>query len=96
MTLDDSNKDLAAYLRNRSIEICLDNDCCVAGAGIDVHYCDSYAYITAQGVLLDICQPDYFVGSSHPVAAISLPWEGSSVELVDEVNDQIEEGEHND
>lgn len=74
---------LAQYLQNRSREICQLNNCTE-----DEHVCESYAYITKDFQLLAVCQCDYFQGSSKPVAAISLPWNGSQKELEDEVKDQ--------
>ena len=77
---------LAQYLRMRSCEICCDNGC----KG-DEHNCESYAYITASMQLLDICQSDYFQGSSKPVAAIPLPWTGGMRELKQAVADDCYE-----
>ena len=74
---------LAQYLKQRSKEICADNECTE-----DEHNCGSYAYITKDGDLLDICIPDYFQGSSEPYAAIPLPWDGAQEELDDEVAEQ--------
>ena len=71
---------LASYLRQRSKEICADNRCTA-----DEHQCESYAYIAADGRLLDICMPDYFQGSSQPYATIPLPWTGRQDELDEEV-----------
>lgn len=75
---------LAQYLKQRSKEICADNECTE-----DEHNCESYAYITKDGDLLDICIPDYFQGSSKPYAAIPLPWSGTQEELDDEVVQQM-------
>jgi hypothetical protein len=74
--------ELAEYLKRRSNEICADNGCTD-----DEHHCESYAYISKDG-LLDICASDYFQGSSKPHAAISLPWIGTGDELKEEVYDQ--------
>ena len=74
----------AQYLRKQSKEICQMNGC-----ANDEHNCGSYAYITKDGQLLDVCYPDYFQGSSEPVAAISLPWSGSQKELEREIADQL-------
>jgi hypothetical protein len=38
--------------------------------------------------LLDICASDYFQGHSGPYAAIPLPWNGTQVELREEVLNQ--------
>ena len=73
---------LAQYLRKRSKEICLDNECTE-----DEHKCESYAYITKKGSLLDICYPDYFQGHSGSYAAIGLPWSGSQRELMRQVKE---------
>ena len=61
-------KDILCYIRERQIQICIDNSC-----KDDVHNCESYAYISENYQLLDICLPDYFQGSNKPYAAISLP-----------------------
>src|SRR5215472_11845336 len=61
----------ARYLRQRSKEICGDNQCTV-----DEHHCESYAYFDESHRLLDICLPDYFAGHNGEVAAIPLPWTG--------------------
>ncbi len=79
---------LAAYLRKRSKEICADNGCTE-----DEHKCESYAYVNSDGQLLDICCSDYFQGSSKPVAAISLPWDGTQAELDNEIAEQTFEEE---
>lgn len=74
---------LSAYLTKRSAEICRDNDCTEAE-----HHCESYAYIDADGGLLDICYPDFFQGCSRPYAAIPLPWSGTPEELAEEIAEQ--------
>jgi hypothetical protein len=74
---------LAQYLKQRSKEICKDNNCTE-----DNHNCESYAYITNDGQLLDICYPDFFQGSSKPHAAISLPWNGTQKELMEQIKEQ--------
>ena len=74
----------AQYLRKQSKEICQMNGCTK-----DEHKCESYAYLTKDGQLLDVCYPDYFQGSSEPVAAISLPWSGSQKDLEREIADQL-------
>lgn len=73
---------LAKYLKKRSAEICHDNGCW----GND-HNCESYAYITKCGELLDICSSDLFQGHGGPYAAISLPWSGSQKELMRQVRE---------
>ena len=74
---------ISQYLTQRSKEICADNECTD-----DEHNCESYAYITKDGNLLDVCASDYFQGSSEPVAAIPLPWNGTQEELDDEIAEQ--------
>ena len=74
---------LAQYLKQRSKEICVDNECTE-----DEHNCGSYAYITKDGDLLDVCIPDFFQGSGELYAAIPLPWDGTQAELDDEVAEQ--------
>ena len=78
----------AQYLRKRSAEICQDNSC-----KEDDHNCESYAYFNEAGQLLDICASDFFQGHSGPVAAISLPWDGTQDELDKEIEEQIAEYE---
>jgi len=72
----------AEYLEKRSVEICFDNKCTD-----DNHKCESYAYVSKDGDLLDICASDYFQGSSAPHAAIPLPWIGTGEELKKQVED---------
>ena len=74
---------ISQYLIQRSKEICADNECTD-----DEHNCESYAYITKDGNLLDVCTSDYFQGSSEPVAAIPLPWNGTQEELDAEIAEQ--------
>ena len=74
---------LAQYLTERSKEICADNECTE-----DEHNCGSYAYITKDGDLLNICSPDYFQGFGEPYAAIPLPWNGTQEDLDDEISEQ--------
>ena len=76
---------LARYLRQRSKEICRDNECG------EEHNCESYAYIDGEMNLLDLCGSDYFQGTSKPHAAISLPWCEFGGELLDAVLDQCAE-----
>lgn len=71
---------MAEYLAERSKGICRDNGCTE-----DQHQCESYAYFSQTGLLLDVCISDFFQGSSGPVAAISLPWSGTQVELDEEI-----------
>lgn len=79
---------LAEYLQERSAEICRDNSCDIEA---DDHNCESYAYITANYELIDLCLPDYFQGWDKPYAAIALPWEGTQEELEKEVDNDITE-----
>jgi hypothetical protein len=74
---------LAHYLAQQSKDICAMNDCTE-----DEHHCESYAYITKDGNLLDICASDYFQGSSEPFAAIPLPWTGTQEELDNDIAEQ--------
>ncbi len=76
---------LSQYLKVRSREICRDNGC----KG-DEHRCESYAYITADYRLLDICSPDYFQGTSKPHAAIMLPWNGTLTDLKQAVDNDVD------
>lgn len=85
-TSKEENMGLATYLRKRSREICRDNQC-----SDDDHQCGSYAYITHDMQLLDICLPDYFQGSNSPVCAVPLPWSGNQAELEAYVNEEMEE-----
>ena len=78
---------LSAYLKQRSKEICRDNDCTA-----DNHNCESYAYIAEAGNLIDICVSDYFQGwgsadeQNHGgYAAIMLPWTGTAQDLKEAV-----------
>lgn len=76
---------LAKYLRERSREICKDNGC----RG-DNHNCESYAYITEDLDLLDICCPGYLQGSSKPHAAVMLPFRGCGRDLIEEVERDLD------
>jgi hypothetical protein len=77
--------ELANHLKKKSKEICKINEC-----KCDNHYCESYAYIRGDAVLLDVCAPDFFQGSSKPYAAIPLPWHGCGRELKHEVENDCE------
>ena len=84
-------QDLAEYLGKRSDEIC--GDC---GCTEDEHFCESNAYITEDGDLIDICAPGFFQGwGSEDVqahgeyAVISLPWHGTGEELKAEVETNL-------
>jgi hypothetical protein len=81
-------ENLSQYLRRRSREICKDNGCKKGE-----HNCESYAYITKDLKLMDICYPDFFQGCSQPHAAIALPWTGNMTELKQEVDEQCFEME---
>jgi len=81
--------ELAEHLARRSKEICEDNDCTE-----DEHNCESYAYISQDGNLWDICVSDYWRGWGSDddarygkLAAILLPWDGSGAELRDAVDE---------
>jgi hypothetical protein len=80
--------ELSDYLRAQSAEICKENKC-----NEDGHNCDSYAYITPEGEVIDVCISDYFQGRRGPYAAVSLPWGGTGEELKEEVLDQCAEME---
>ena len=82
--------EIVEYLKNRSVEICKDNGCDLEN---DNHNCESYAYITANGQLLDVSGADYFAGTSDPYAAISLPFTGTGDDLKNEVEEQTFEEE---
>lgn len=82
-------QNLAQYLRSRSREICRDNGCKAGN-----HNCESYAYITADYRLMDICAPDYFQGCSKPHAAIPLPWRGGMRDLKRAVDNDCSEMAH--
>lgn len=77
---------LSSYLKKRSKEICRDNQCKKGQ-----HNCESYAYITEGGDLLNICISDYFQGSSQPYVAIPLPWNGTQEELDEEISGRLQE-----
>ena len=75
--------ELAEQLTRYSKEICEDNGCTD-----DEHNCGSYAYISQDGNLWDICLPDCWPGRGSydedrygKIAAIPLPWDGSGTEL---------------
>lgn len=74
---------LSDYLKKRSREICRDNGC-----KRGEHNCGSYAYVTADLKLLDVCCPDFFQGHGEPHAAVALPWTGSLKDLKREVEEQ--------
>jgi hypothetical protein len=82
---------LAISLQEESMFICEQNNCTD-----DEHYCESYAYITEGGILIDICAPDFFSGwGSDDVenygeyAAIGLPWYGNGEELKEAVLNNV-------
>lgn len=82
---------LAEYLEKRSEEICEDNGCTEYE-----HFCESNAYITEDGYLVDICAADFFQGWGFrdedkfgQLAVILLPWEGTGRELEDTVDSEI-------
>ena len=78
--------ELAAYLTERSAEICADNQCTD-----DEHNCESFAYIShkcGEYCLHDICYPDFWHGwGSHDealygeLAALPMPFDGDGVFL---------------
>lgn len=89
-------KSLARYLKEQSKIICQMNECAKSLRKNGGHNCDSYAYIAADGSLLNICNSDYFQGHSGPCAAIGLPWSGTQKELMEAVAEQCYEEENND
>lgn len=79
--------ELSNHLKAKSKEICEINGC----KGGE-HYCESYAYITEHGVLLDVCLPDYAPayfsgGGPKSMAAIPMPWTGCGRDLKKAVED---------
>jgi len=74
---------LAEHLAERSKDICHSNRCTE-----EEHKCESYAYVLRDGTLLDVCYPDFFQGTSKPVAAVCMPWTGTGEELQNEVEEQ--------
>lgn len=79
---------LSEHLKERSKDVC---DLCSCTE--DEHFCESYAYITSEADLLDVCSSDYFRGCSKPHAAVPLPWDGNGIELQNEVLGQCEDFE---
>ena len=84
---------LAKFLGDTSIDICKDNDCDIDH---DKHNCESYAYISADGMMHDICYPDYWQGwgaddiAYHGnIAAIPLPWHGHGQDLKSAVDNDL-------
>lgn len=78
--------ELASYITRRSKEICADNGCTE-----EKHECESYAYVTEDGRLIDICSPDFFQGAASRYVDISLPWSGTGDELEKGVAEMIAE-----
>ena len=85
---------LAAELVIRSREICAMNECTE-----EDHNCESYAYVAADGSLLDVCPSDYFQGwgsedeEAHGgCAAVSLPLDDGGAELYDTVQEDAFSG----
>ncbi len=73
----------AKHLTARSQEICRENGCTD-----EDHKCESYGYITENGLLIDVCAPDYFQGWGQNdidlqgnYAAIPLPFNGNGQDL---------------
>ena len=92
-TLQDEKhwQELAEELAAKSAEICGDNGC-----HGDEHYCESYAYISQDGVVHDVCLPDYWGGwGSRDVerhgelAAVPMPFHGSGLDLRGYVDENI-------
>ena len=81
---------LAVALRISSRRICHDNGCAE-----DNHNCESYAYISEDGELHDICLSDYWQGwgdhdrKAHGrIAPIPLPFVGTGKELKEMVENE--------
>jgi len=86
---------LAEHLAQRSVDICTDNNCTE-----DHHNCDSYAYLSItvantiigtmiDVMLLDICLPDYFQGSSNQYIMLPLPWQGTAKDLKNDIEKEV-------
>jgi hypothetical protein len=75
---------LAKHLKEKSLEICEDNQCTEDG-----HNCESYAYFVKDESdkynLVDICASDYV--QSHTWIPVSLPFQGTGKELLDAIED---------
>ena len=78
---------LSAHLLARAEEICLDNECTE-----EEHFCDSSAYVTEGGDLIDVCLSDYFQGwgsadeeARGQYAVVSLGSAGSGAALYADV-----------
>lgn len=76
-------KNLAECISEQSARICADSGCTD-----DEHYCESYAYISADGIVHAICYPDFWPGwgsydyEHHgQIVAIPLPWIGNGQDL---------------
>jgi len=74
---------LAEWLTQVSKEVCEANDCTE-----DEHHCESYAYVSEDGVCHDVCACDYWRGwgsadeDAHGhLAAIPLPFGGDGRDL---------------
>lgn len=84
-------EELAAYLTERSKEICKDNECTE-----DEHNCESYAYFNVefrgdnltQCDLVDVCCSDYL--QYHVNCAIPLPFEGTGKDLLESIEHEAE------
>lgn len=88
-------QELAEYLESTSKDVCKDNECTE-----EEHNCESYAYITEHGELIDVCASDFFQGwgqadidSRGQYAALALPWIGNGRELKREVGQLLPEAE---
>ncbi len=74
---------LAKDLTEQSERICAMNDCTEYD-----HHCESYAYISADGAIHDICCSDFWQGFGScdiekygNIAALPLPWVGNGQDL---------------
>lgn len=79
---------LIQYLQSCQARICSDNECTE-----EEHKCESYAYIDEHYDLMDLCNPDFFQGSSKPYAVVPLPLSDPTTveDFKKEIDDQITE-----
>lgn len=82
---------LAEFLVLRSEKICEDNGCTKKK-----HFCESNAYITENGHLVDICVSDFFQewgfhdkDKFGQLVVIPLPWKGTGKKLKDIIDSEI-------
>lgn len=82
---------LAEWLASKSSDICQANGCTE-----EEHNCESYAYISEDGICHDVCLCDYWRGwgerdeQTHgKLAAVPLPFEGDGNDLINLVEEWI-------